>query len=462
MYIERLPALILLGLLVITPGACRAAYGAETEWRVGLAHAGITPEKPIAMSGYGRRVSSGVLDELEAKAMVIENVAGGRAVLLTADLLFFRAPFADVLCKQITERTGLQRSQILLNASHTHSGPVFGVKDPDRFQLTENQRKVIDAYTDTLKRRLVGLVTAAMADMKPARLSWGVGKAHFVINRRLISPEGKCRGMGLNPQGLVDRNVPVLRVDGPDGRLRAVVFGCACHPVTLGGGNLKISGDYPSFTQKYIQKHFPETQAMFVIGCGADANSHPRGGAGQEQLVRKHGKSLGAEVCRVLATKLQPIHGPLRVELNWTDLPLQHNLSRQRLQEIAKGPYWHARNARGMLAMLDRNEPLPTHYRAAVALWQFGDDLTLVGLPGEAVAEYVPMIEKALGPERLWVAAYCNESFGYLPSAKVVAEGGHEAIGLTLAIGFFSADAQDVVVATVRQLAQKVGRRLPR
>ncbi len=435
----------------------QAVQAVEGEWRVGLARVKITPTEPIPMSGYGRRLASqGVLDDLYAKAMAIEHAGGDRAVLLTADLLFFRAPMAKELAKRIQEKTGLRREQILLNASHTHSGPVFGVKDPDRFNLPEDRRKVVDAYTEKLLGQLVKLVSAALADMKPARLSWGIGQADFVMNRRMMNEEGKCHGMGPNPTGPVDRNVPVLRVDGPDGRMRAVIFGCACHNVTLGGENLKISGDYAGWAQKTIEEAHPDAQAMFVIGCGADANPHPRCGPNEEQLVRRHGESLGAEVCRVAISKLQPVGGPLRVRFKWTDLPLKHDFTREQLDRMAKsGAYWHARNAR---VMLNSKEPLPEHYKAAITVWQFGHELTLVALPGEVVADYVSLIEKALGPNQLWVAAYCNESFGYLPTAKMTDEGGHETIGLTMAIGFFSPRVQDVVVAAVRELAVKAGR----
>jgi neutral ceramidase len=110
---------------------------------------------------------------------------------------------------------------------------------------------------------------------------------------------------------------------------------------------------------------------------------------------------------------------------------------------------------------MDRHEPLPKSYRAAIALWQFGQDLTLVGLPGEAVSEYVPLLQRALGPGRLWIASYANESFGYLPTKSVLAEGGHETMGLTLDVGFFSPDVEDVVLAAVRQMARQAGRTLP-
>lgn len=435
-------------------------WAVEPEWRIGLARVKITPDDPIAMSGYGRRVSEGVMDELYAKAMVLQDRDGQRALLLTADLLFFRAPFAEVMCKEIGDKTGLKRHEIQLNASHTHSGPVFGIREPDRFGLTSQQRQVVDAYTEKLRSQLVDLAVSAIADLSAARLLWGKGNAgDFVMNRRLIDEHGKCRGMGPNPDGPVDREVPVLRIDRPDGRLRGLVFGCACHCVTLDGHNRQISGDYASFAQQYIEQHHPGVQAMFVAGCGADANTHPRGGPKQIELARQHGETLGQEVRRVASDSLEPIRGPLRVQLRRTDLPLQHSFSREQLTEIAdSGSRWHARNAKGLLAMLDRGDPLPRHYRAPIALWQFGDDLTLVGLPGEAGADYVTMLKSALGPEQLWITAFSNESFGYLPTTKMLAEGGHETIGLTLDIGLFAPGVEDVVVATVRQLAQQSGR----
>ncbi len=463
-FLVRLGSFLLAALTVVaTLATARLAPGTKPEWRVGLARVKITPEGPINMSGYGNAVSTGVLNDLYAQAMVIEHASGERAVLLTADLLFFRAPFAEALCNQITKKTGLERRQILLNGSHTHAGPVFGIKEPDRWHLTPEQRKTVDDYTQKLTLQLVDLVVRALADVGPAKLAWGVGRAGpFVMNRRLLDERGKCRGMGPNPRGPVDRDVPLLRVDRPGGPMRAVVFGCACHPVTLDGKNRKISGDYPSFARQFVETRHPDVQVMFVAGCGADANTHPRGGPNQEQLARQHGESLSREVCRVLDGPLDAVSGPLRVELEWTDLPLETTYTREQLEHIvATGSFWHVRNARAMLQMLDRNEPLPVHYRAPIALWQFGDDLTLVGLPGEPVVEYVGILRKALGPKRLWIAGYANESFGYLPTAKVLAEGGHETIGLTLGVGLFSPSVEDVVLKTVRELARKSGRRLP-
>src|SRR5206468_11650323 len=117
-------------------------------------------------------------------------------------------------------------------------------------------------------------------------------------------------------------------------------------------------------------------------------------------------------------------------------------------------------NARRMLEALDRGEKLPTRYNCPVAVWQFGGDLTLVGLSGEVVVDYVGLLEKALGPNRLWVAAYCNDVFGYLPSARVLQEGGYETRGLySGGIGLFDPKAQDVLVPKARELAERSGRK---
>jgi len=88
--------------------------------------------------------------------------------------------------------------------------------------------------------------------------------------------------------------------------------------------------------------------------------------------------------------------------------------------------------ARHMFGELDRGETLPGTYRAPVAVWQFGDALTLVALPAEPVADYAALVGQTLGREKLWVAGFNNDCFGYLPTAQVVREGGHEAIGITL------------------------------
>jgi hypothetical protein len=158
------------------------------------------------------------------------------------------------------------------------------------------------------------------------------------------------------------------------------------------------------------------------------------------------------------------VRGPLKVVFGKADLPLQPIPPRAELEKRAarKGSI-QAWVAQQILATLDRGDKLPERYPCPVAVWQFGGDLTLVALSGEVVVDYVALLEKALGPLKLWPAAYCNDVFGYLPSARVLAEGGYETRGLYVGgIGLFDPKAQDMLVAKVRELAEKAGRTLPR
>ena len=129
---------------------------------------------------------------------------------------------------------------------------------------------------------------------------------------------------------------------------------------------------------------------------------------------------------------------------------------------VAKGRPYLTHTASRMLRWLDAGRELPTHYRMPLAAWQFGDDLTLVGLSGEVVVDYVYRLEKELGAHDLWIAAYCHDVYGYLPSARVLREGGYETRGLYAGgIGFFAPEAEDVVAEAIRELAKAVERQIP-
>jgi hypothetical protein len=437
-------------------------HAAESDWKVGLAEVKITPGRPISLAGYANRNHpfEKVTTDLYAKAMVLEDRDGKIAVMVTTDLIGLTEAVAEPVCERLTSKTGLKRDHILLSSSHIHTGPSLSLdlkKVEESATLDDAERTV--TYTRLLQDRLVEVVQRALEKREPAQLSWGSGVVNFVMNRREFTPGGVI--LGVNPRGPADRTVPVLRIDGADGKLRAVLFGAGTHNTTLTDKCYELCGDYAGFAQAHVQEQHQGAQAMFILGCAGDSNPYPRG---TMDLARKHGVTLGKEVCRVLAAKLQPVRGPIKIAFGRAELPLQEPPPREELekQAVRNGPIqsWVAKQ---MLAILNRGEKLPTFYRCPIAVWQFGYDLTLVGLSGEAVVDYVMLLEKALGPNQLWLSAYCNDVFGYIPSARVLAEGGYETRGLYAGgIGVFSPKAQEVLVAKVRELAEQAGRRLPK
>ena len=432
----------------------------DQAWKAGFARVNITPQERIFLAGYASRNKpfENVESELFAKALALEDADGHKAVIVTSDLIGFRGAVADPICERIMQKTGLARSDILLNSSHTHTGPNVSLDAEARGNMSAEDARRVVAYTEQLQDKVVELAVAALADLAPAKLSWGSGVAHFVMNRREFTPSGVR--LGVNARGFADRSVPLLRIDSPEGKLRGVLFGFAAHNTTLGGNHYFVCGDYAGYAQQHVEAQFPDATAMFMLGCAGSANPYPRG---ELEYSKQHGAELGSEVCRLLETSLAPIDGELRTEFDHVALPLQAGLSREQIEQLLKQRGgWQPWVAEKMIELLDEGKKLPESYSAPLAVWRFGDGLTLAALSGEVVGEYVPLIEEALGPLNLWISAYNNDVYGYLPTAGVLQQGGYETRGMIYGgIGFFAPSAQDELLQKLREMAARAGRELP-
>ncbi|MBS1828652.1 MAG: hypothetical protein JST93_25325 [Acidobacteria bacterium] len=195
---------------------------------------------------------------------------------------------------------------------------------------------------------------------------------------------------------------------------------------------------------------------MFLTGCAGDANPYPRG---TFDLARRHASELADEVTRVLDTKLAPVRGPLRAEFRDVDLPLER-LSKSQIEQMAKdAPSYRQFFTDGALERLNKGGVLLTTYKAPFALWQFGQDLTLVAFSGETLVDYAIQAERLLGPLQLWVSGYNNDVFGYLPPARVLKEGGYETRGLYADYGLFTPEVERTVLKAIEEMARAAGRR---
>jgi hypothetical protein len=428
-------------------------------WKAGLAKVRITPDKSVWMTGFASRTkpSEGAMHDLFARALALEDASGGRAVLVTADLIGVSASVAKMVTDEAQRRYGLARDRLMLAFSHTHGGPSVTnllrvLANP---RMTPEQQRDTDDYTRGLVDKVAALVGEALADLRPARLSAGQGEAPFAMNRRLKTEKGYV--IGVNPDGPTDHTVPVLRVDGADGHLRAAVFLYACHNTTLGGDIYQFHGDYAGFAESALESRHAGATAMFMMGCGGDANPHPRGTV---DLARQHGETLAGAVDAVLSGAMRPVHGPLRTAFGTVALPFAPPPAREALeaQTTDKNQFvqWHAKE---LLAILDRDGRLPATYPAPVQVWRFGQEMMIVALGGEVVVDYALRLKKELGPGGVWVAGYCNDVFAYVPSRRVLEEGGYEAGGAMTYYGHpgpFATEVEEVLVRRVHDLVGQV------
>jgi hypothetical protein len=432
-------------------------------WTAGLARADITPEGPVWMAGYAARKSpsEGVIQPLHAKALALRDAGGRTIVWITADVIGFDRPFTEAVINQIRDKHKLEREAVALFASHTHTGPTLRVSeesfralgiDPESPAAKNNF-----AFRKGLEGKLVQLASDALGAMKPASVSHAVGKAGFAMNRREKTATGFK--IGVNPNGPTDKSVPVLRVTDAVGKPVAVVFGYACHNTTLTDKTMSLSGDYAGFAQVQIEERHPGAVALFLTGCAGDANPEPRG---QLEQARDHGRVLADAVEDALASPMQSLEAKLRSAFAEPMIhfagPTDRASYEQRLQEPGSGRQAHAKR---ILAALDAGKPIKVDYVYPVQAFELGDRLTVLALAGEVVADYALRLKKELHDDSspLWVAAYANDVFGYVGSARVIREGGYEGLEAYYYSTFptpLDEGVEEVVIRAAEDVAAKV------
>lgn len=392
--------------------------------RAGVARVDITPNGPIWMAGYASRTkpSEGVYQKLNAKALALEDEKGGRVVLVTTDLIGLPRTLTDWSAAEILKLYKLDRSRLVFNSSHTHTGPVVRENLGPMYDLKGVDAIVADDYRKVLARKLVEVVGGALGDLQPARVEFGAGTVGFAMNRREFK-DGKVV-IGVNPDGPMDHSVPVLRVTAPSGKVRALLFGYACHNTTLTGEFYQLSGDYAGAAQLEVEKALPGSMALFFQLCGGDQNPNPRS---KLELAEQHGKSLADQVVALSMAKMAPVGGQVKAVYQLVDLPLAPHTREQFEKEATDANVFKARRAKLMLQAYDEKRE-PRKVSLPVQVIRFEKGYTLITLGGEVVVDYALWAKKTWAQEPLMVAGYSNDVPCYIPNARILREGGYEAV----------------------------------
>jgi len=433
------------------------AIGAgAVEYKAGVARVPITPDLPCWLSGFAARNHPAVevAMPLWAKALALEDRQGRRAVFVSTDLIGLPGALSDEVAARVQREFGIERARLVLNSTHTHSGPAVHPNLSVMFDWGPEDQRRAEEYANELRERLVQVVGAALRDLAPARLDAGHGWATFAMNRRQFVTNGIRNG--LNPSGPFDHDVPVLRVASPGGAVRAVLFGYACHNTTLVATSYRVHGDYAGVAQREIEQNIPNATALFFILCGADQNAQPRGTI---ELVEKHGQALAAEVRRVIENPMQPVRGPIRAAHTTCPLAFAPMTGPQFEQERQTGSVFAQRRAALMLAAYDQGAPA-REIAYPIQAVRLGRDFTLVALGGEVVVDYALRIKRSYPRENMVVAGYSHDVMGYIPSQRILREGGYEAVESMIYYGQpgpFQPDVEERVMKGVDRVLVDAG-----
>ncbi|HLR38597.1 MAG TPA: neutral/alkaline non-lysosomal ceramidase N-terminal domain-containing protein [Chitinophagaceae bacterium] len=402
-------------------GFRKTLEASEFEWKIGVAEIDITPNEQMWMAGYGMRnkESEGMLHPLRAKCLFFEDGFGTRSILITTDLLAIPRELSLKLKEAVFNAYHIPKSHVLINSSHTHTGPVLSNSLLDIYPLDEKKYNKVESYTNSLSEKLIKLVDSAEKDLEPAKLYSGNGVSRIQVNRR-NNKESEVENLS-ELKGPNDFAVPVFRVETLSGKVKAIAFGYACHATVL--NTYEWSGDYPGFAQLELEKLYPEAVALFFQGAGGDQNPLPRGSV---DLAKQYGKSLAASVERVLNEKMDLLSAKFMASYDEISLPLEESPSLEELEKLRDNnsgyvERWSSR----LISQMEEGEAFDTEYvHYPIQSWSLGRQL-LIALGGEVTVEYAVKLKERLGHD-LFVLGYSNDVMNYIPSEKILEEGGYE------------------------------------
>ncbi|HZE98769.1 MAG TPA: neutral/alkaline non-lysosomal ceramidase N-terminal domain-containing protein [Planctomycetota bacterium] len=416
-----------IGLLLALLGCASQGPASTNGLKAGASKVKITPEKMGWMTGYGNRnhKADGVKTDLWVRSLVLEDASGKRLVMVTADILGFPPLLSRSIRADAVAKFGIDAADLMLVASHTHGGPAVPSRPSMEIfhGLDETTGQEVYEYADWLRERVLESLRLAIAAETPAAATLTHAEAHFGMNRRYRNPNGSY-SIKDNPEGLVDPDVTIVRVDSTDGKRLATVYTYACHGTTLGGETYQYHGDWIGYASDEIEKATGGAPALFATGCGADLNPTPRGP--KFELAEQHGRTMATAVAGAPAGK--PLTGPFSSKLTTVDLPLAAAPKRELLEKIAADDkdknVFRRRFVREMLKLMDAGK-LPSAVPLPIQRWRLGDE-TVVAFGGETCVEYALRTKKELGADKTWTIGYANEVPCYIPSEKVLSESGYE------------------------------------
>lgn len=426
---------------------------AQSSMQVGIAKINITPPSPAFMSGYANRdkPSEGVLHDLWAKALVLSS-QDEKMIIVTTDLLGLSHQVSAEVAEKIQEKFGIERRQLMFNSSHTHSGPMIWPSLSVIAEYSPEDQKIVSEYSQVLVDKLVQVIFSAYGQQESMQVFAGKTTADFAINRRALAAQKN----GINLPGPIDHDVPVLKFVNTSGEIKAVLFGYACHNTTLMGNNFLINGDYAGFAQIEIEKKLPKATAFFILGSAGDQNPEPRGTI---ELAQKHGKNLSDQVLALVqSTKLTPVRHELRSYFSSIPLKFKKIQVAEYQKDLQSSDKFIQRRAKLMLEAYNKGWNTD-FYMYPVQGIRLGKEFCMIALGGEVVVDYSLRIKKEFPGKNIFVAGYSNEVMCYIPSERVLKEGGYEADSSMIYYGMpgpFETGIEEKIMDAINKTMKKI------
>jgi len=429
-------------------GLALAASAQAAGLKAGVAKVEITPPLGEKMWGYAARKdpAKGVLDPLYARVLVLE--AGEKKLgLVVLDLGRTFGP-AQIERLRVSARQASGISYLLVQATHTHSGPVI---------LDEYAENAVPAWETAALEKIAKAIDEATNHTVEARLGTGRGIAYIGYNRIRVNPDGTVTMFWRNetrvPTAPVDPTVSVLRVDTAEGKPLAILVNYSCHPVVFGADNLQYSADFPGVMTRAVEQAMGgEPLCFFLQGAPGDINVYDATTPVEQDAVKKRdwaGERLGQEAARVAKSihteaDAQPsidfVEDMMTFRLRWDLEKFRQALLASFGEEFVKN----------FAPRIKPEIPVP------VATVLINKRIALMTMPGEPFVEYQINWRDRCPARDAFFLGYANGYDGYFPTIKAASIGGYGAASATtwLEVGAGERMVDHAIVRTYEMLGR--------
>jgi hypothetical protein len=457
-------SLVLLASL-LAPGGTTFLLAAQSE--TGRLHAGwaardITPDRPVALCGqFHKRISTRVEAPLWATALALEARDGDRvvdqAVLVSCDLVGIAPEIPPRLRRSLEGKVeGFDLRKIVLNATHTHTGPVTGEQ---WYEVTEEGVMKPGEYMDFLVGRLAEAVAEAWQKRKPGGVNWGLGYATVGFNRRMAYADGRAAMYGANNgpdfrnvEGYQDSAVETLFFWDEEKRLTGMAVNVPCPSQVVENANY-ISSDYWHDVRAVLRERYSkDLQVLAWCSAAGDLSPHPQIRRAADERMRKLRGNLSETraIALRIADAVDYAYSAVRDEIR-TEVPFAHRVEDLVLpaRKVIEKEYLSAKSIRDRIAakprekwgpdeyarhrwhqeVVDRYEKPEEHATLPMELHALRlGDVAIATNPFELFLDYGIQMKTRSRAIQTFVVQLAAGRGGYLPTEKAVAGGGYSAV----------------------------------
>jgi neutral ceramidase len=434
-------------------------------FRAGVGRVVITPPLTAPHAGWGAQghvLPDGVEADLWATALIVTD-GSTMAAWIDLDLVIISRAESDAIRAAVGDALGIPAEAVRVSVTHNHAGP-----PPSAWNWAGQGQEAFTGYYALLPQYAAGAARLALQNLRPARIAVGSGESRVAVNRRETAPDGRLV-VGVNPDGPIDPQVFVVRIDGAEGDPLAAVVGYTMHPTTLGPANRLLSPDWPGHLKRTVE-NVTGAACLFAQGATGNVGPGPDGFTADVGVVRRLGRQIGSEAARVSYGLDLPAvrHRHDRVQESGAPLsiwrrepvaeapPVVRFASRQVELPVLAQPPLEVVTARvgEAQARLDelRRTNAPTEeieaatfvvkranmalsrattyggretFPAALHLLQIGPAL-FVGTEGEPFVEIGLAVKAGSPVPATWFGGYTGGWAGYIPTADAYPVGGYE------------------------------------